>query len=355
MRREGVPVPGLRPSGTRSGTPGVVARLVRGVFVTGALGFVGWGALALHFAGPGAGVIRDVVAVAWMLVAGGVVLFVRPLGGRVVAFAVAAAVMLAWWGSIRPRNDRAWLRDVVRPPHGEVDGDLLTIHDVRNFDYRSATDFTERWETRTYDLSRLDRLDLFLAYWGSPRIAHTILSWAFQDGDHLAASIETRKEVGESYDAIAGFFRRYELYYVVADERDVIRLRTNYRGEHVYLYPLRTPRDRVRKLLLDYVRAMNALATKPKFYNAGTDNCTTNILVHAQQIGVMVPLDYRIVLNGYIDRMLYERGVLDTSRPFDALKAGSSIDARARAADRDPAFSIRIREGIIVPPRLDER
>jgi len=124
------------------------------------------------------------------------------------------------------------------------------------------------------------------------------VSWAFQDGQHLAVSIETRKEVGESYDALAGFFRQYELYYVVADERDLIRLRTNYRGEHVYLYPLRTPRDRVRRMLLDYVKSMNELAKEPQFYNAGTDNCTTNIRMHAQQIGATAPWDYRILLNG---------------------------------------------------------
>ena len=113
--------------------------------------------------------------------------------------------------TIRPSNDRSWLADVARPPHGELSGDRLTIHDLRNFDYRSETDFTERWETRTYDLAKLDRLDFFMSYWGSPAIAHTIMSWAFTDGQHLAISIETRKEVGESYDALAGFFRQYEL------------------------------------------------------------------------------------------------------------------------------------------------
>ena len=149
------------------------------------------------------------------------------------------------------------------------------------------------------------------------------MSWAFQDGQHLAVSIETRKEVGESYDAIAGFFRQYELYYVVADERDLIRLRTNYRGEHVYLYPLRTPRDRVRRMLLDYVKSMNELAKEPQFYNAGTDNCTTNIRMHAQQIGATAPWDYRILLNGWRAARIAEPvvgGVRGTS--------GASADVR---------------------------
>jgi len=333
---------------------GVMGWVVRGLLELPAVGFLAWGTLALHFAGPGRGGLADLLAVAWAVVGLAILLLVRPFGRRLTTFAAAVAVLLVWWSTIRPSNDRTWLADVARPPHGELSGDRLTIHDLRNFDYRSETDFTERWETRTYDLSRLDRLDFFLSYWGSPKIAHTIVSWAFQDGQHLAVSIETRKEVGESYDALAGFFRQYELYYVVADERDLIRLRTNYRGEHVYLYPLRTPRDRVRRMLLDYVKSMNELAKEPQFYNAGTDNCTTNIRMHAQQIGATAPWDYRILLNGYVDEMLYERGVIDTSRPFPEVRAGSLIDAPAQAADQDPAFSRRIREGITVPRRFDE-
>jgi hypothetical protein len=329
-------------------------RVGRGLFGLSAVGFLAWGALALHFAGPGRGGLADVLALAWAIVGLAILLLVRPFGPRLAMFAAAVVVLLAWWSTIRPSNGRTWLADVARLPRGALSGDRLTIENVRNFDYRSETDFTERWETRTYDLSRLDRMDLFMSYWGSPKIAHTIVSWAFQDGEHLAASIETRKEVGESYDTLAGFFRQYELYYVVGDERDVIRLRTNYRGEHVYLYPLRTPRDRVRRMLLDYVKSMNELVTEPQFYNAGTDNCTTNIRMHAQQIGATAPWDYRILLNGYMDEALYERGVIDTSRPFPEVRAGSLIDARARAADQDPAFSRRIRDGISVPRRVDE-
>jgi len=331
-----------------------VRTLLRGLLVLLALGFLAWGALALHFAGPRPAGAADVLAVAWVVAGLAVLLFVRPFGRRLVMFVALAALLLLWWSTLRPSNERAWRPEVARLPRAELDGDRLTIHNVRNFDYRSLTDFTERWETRTYDLADLDRLDLFMSYWGSPKIAHTIMSWAFRDGQHLAVSIETRKEVGETYDPIAGFFRQYELYYVVGDERDVIRVRTNYRREQVYLYPLRTPRARVRAGLIDYAKSMNALAEKPQFYNAGTDNCTTTIRMHAQQIGAKMPWDYRVLMNGYMDELLYERGIIDTSRPFAEVKAASLIDARALAADQDPAFSRRIREGIVVPPRFDE-
>ena len=193
-----------------------------------------------------------------------------------------------------------------------------------------------------------------MSYWGSPAIAHTIMSWAFTDGQHLAISIETRKEVGETYSTVAGFFRQYELYYVAADERDVIRVRTNYRGEDVYLYPLRTPRDRVRRALLEYAESMNRLAVVPEFYNEGTGNCTTTIRTNLEHMGISMPLDWRLLVNGYLNELLYEKNVIDTSRPLDVVKASSLIDARAKAADQAPDFSSRIREGIVVPLRFDQ-
>lgn len=315
-----------------------------GLGVVGALLALAWGALALHFRAPPA--LSTVLPLAWSAGGLALLLVLRPLRRGLLAVAAAFVVLLLWWSTITPRNDRDWQDDVARPPTGELHGDRLTMHDVRNFDYRSETDFTPRWETRTYDLSQLTGVDLFMSYWGSPAIAHTILSWDFADGQHLAVSIETRKERGESYSAVAGFFKEYELYYVAADERDVIGVRTNHRGEHVYLYRLRLPPDRARAVLLDYVESMNALAAQPAFYNAGTHNCTTTIRTHVQRIGIRRPWDWRILVNGYADEMLYERGAVDTSLPFAELRARSRIDERARAAVHDPAFSARIRDGL---------
>jgi hypothetical protein len=316
--------------------------------VLAALLALGWGALALHYHAP---LLGGALPIVWLI--GGAVLLVsmRPPWRGLAAVAALFALLLIWWSAIAPRNDRDWQADVAQLPTGTLDGDILTLHNVRNFDYRSETDFTPRWETRTYDLAQLTGLDLFMSYWGSPSIAHTILSWNFADGQHLAISIETRKQVGESYSAVAGFFKQYELYYVVADERDVIRVRTNHRGEDVYLYHLRTPADRARAILLDYVESMNALAAEPAWYNAATHNCTTTIRTHVQRIGIAQPWDWRILVNGYADQMLYERGGLDTSLPFADLRARSLIDPRAQAADQDPHFSERIREGLPNPQR----
>jgi len=188
---------------------------------------------------------------------------------------------------------------------------------------------------------------MFFSHWSGPAIAHTILSWDFSDGQHLAISIETRKRVGQEYSAIAGFFRQYPIYYVVADERDVVRLRTNFRGENVWMYRLKPARpDAARALLLDYVASINALAERPAWYNALTDNCTTTIQRHARHINPGAnPLDWRLLANGRLPELLYERGRIDTSVPFEELRRRAHIDARAKAADRDPDFSARIRGG----------
>jgi hypothetical protein len=189
-----------------------------------------------------------------------------------------------------------------------------------------------------------------MSYWGSPAIAHTIMSWQFDGAPPLAISIETRKTNGQTYSAVNGFFKQYEVIYVAADERDLVRLRTNYRHEEVYLYRLVAPLAGARALLMDYVESMNALVHHPQFYNALTDNCTTSIRRHIKAIDPNAPpFDWRLLANGYGDRLLYERGDLDTHLPFEDLRARSLINAKAQAADQDPAFSERIREGLPNP------
>jgi hypothetical protein len=311
-----------------------------------ALVALGWCALVLTYTIPGPPLLGQTLA--GVAVIGGVLGF-RVLGSFSRGLALVAAIFVAvllWYLSLAPKQEADWQPDVAELPRVEVDGDLLTIHNVRNFDYRSETDFTPRWETRTYDLSKLDGLDMFFSHWSGPAIAHTIMSWSFSDGQHLAISIETRKVEGQQYSAVAGFFRQYPIYYVVADERDVVRVRTNHRGENVWLYRLKPPLPgAARALLLDYVASINALAERPAWYNALTDNCTTSIQRHARHLNPGgSPFDWRLLANGRLPELLYERGRLDTSLPFEELTRRSHIDARAKAADQDPGFSARIRE-----------
>jgi hypothetical protein len=312
---------------------------------------VGWAAMAVWFDGPQNRTMAAALAGGPPLVGLGAVLFLRPWRRAVFAALVTFGVVVLWWSSIEPRNDREWLPDVERTAQAEFDGDLVTIRNVRNFDYFTETEFTPRWEERTYDLSKVRGFDMFLSYWGSPMIAHTIASWDFGEGQHLAVSIETRKEKGESYSAVLGFFRQYELYYVVADERDLVRLRTNYRGEDVYLYHVRMPAERARALLVDYLEEVNRLAERPRWYNALTHNCTTTIRQHAQHVAPRNPFNWRILVNGYLDELGYMRATVDTSLPFAELRQRSNITERAKAADTAADFSERIREGLPRPPQ----
>jgi hypothetical protein len=268
-----------------------------------------------------------------------------------VGFAVLFALLVVAWRQIPASNDRDWQPEVAVAPWATIDGDRVTIHGVRNFDYRTETDFVPRWEDRTYDLRTLDSVDLVAVYWGSPAIAHIMLSFGFAGRDHLAVSIETRKERGESYSTLAGFFRQYELVYIVADERDVIGVRTTYREprEDVYVYRVRGPLANARRVFLDYLKSMNELRARPQHYNTLTTNCTTGVLLHSRVNPESPPFSWKILLSGYVPEYLYGLGRLDRSRPFAELQRISRVNERASAADRDPAFSQRIREGLPLP------
>jgi hypothetical protein len=220
----------------------------------------------------------------------------------------------------------------------------VTIHNLRNFDYRSETDFTPHWETRHYDLRQLRGVDIFITYWGSPYMAHPILSYDFGPDGHVCFSIETRPENGEAYSALGGLYRQFELTYVVADERDVIRLRANHRkGEDVYLYRLRLPH--LRQSFLEYARTVNELDASPRWYNAITNNCTTAIR-HQRAPDERTPFDWRLIVNGYGDQMLYENNRINRPLPFAELRKRARINPQAKAADHDPDFSARIRAGV---------
>jgi hypothetical protein len=311
----------------------------------------GWGVLALAYAGPPETWLREGLAAAFAAasLAALTALIVRRWRWRgFTAFLVLCAVLLDWYSTVKPSNERDWQTDVAVLPYAEIDGDQITVHNIRNFDYRSETDYTPAYYDRRFDLGRLEGVDLVVVYWMGPAIAHTFVSFAFAGGDHLAISIETRKEKGQGYSTIKGFFRQYELYYVVADERDVIRLRTNYRHdppEDVYVYPVQGPIADGRRTLLEYLNKINALKTQPEFYNTLTDNCTTNIWFNTGGNSGHLPFSWKILVSGYVPQYLYESGRLDSSVPFDELQRRAHINARAQAADKAADFSQRIRGG----------
>jgi hypothetical protein len=280
---------------------------------------------------------------------------VLPSPGRTAVAALAIfVVLLILFLRIPAANNRDWQPDVSVTPHGTVNGELVTIRGVRNFEYRSEGDFTPRWEDRTYDLRKLDSVDIIAVYWTAKAVAHVMVSFGFQDQDYLAISIETRNAKGEIYSTLAGFFRRYELYYVVADERDVIRVRTTYRQpqEDVYIYRSRTSQKNIRRSFLDYIQAMNDLCERPRFYNTLTTNCTTSILMHARINPDSPPMSWKVLLSGYVPDYLYELGRIDTAKPFAELEKLSRVNERAHAADKAASFSQCLRQGLPKPAPL---
>jgi hypothetical protein len=310
-----------------------------------------WGTLALAFAGPANDAARAMLAAVFALASLAAVIALGWRRWRWRGFGVYLLVLAAWaawYASLTPTNTRDWQTDVAVLPYADINGDLVTVHNIRNFEYRTETDYTPAYYDKTFDLRRLQGVDLIAVYWMGPAIAHIFLSFAFQGDQHLAISIETRKAKGQAYSTLKGFFRQYELYYVVADERDVIRLRTNFRhhpDEQVYVYPAFAPIENARRLFLEYMIKINGLTVKPVFYNTLTTNCATNIWLNSRVNPQHLPFNWKILLSGYVPEFLYEHGRLLTGGlSFPELQQRAHINARAHAAGAAPDFSRRIRE-----------
>jgi len=337
--------------------PGRAWRVARGAGIALALAALLvtllWGVGALYFQLRLPSALTALLILAWgvVCVAAGVALLGRTRHWRI-ALGVYLAAMLAlvlWWTSLAPSNERDWAADVAQMTQGQVQGSQVTLQNVRNFTWRSETDFDPRWETRHYDLDWLRTVDLFMSYWGSAAIAHTLVSFGFDDGQRVVFSVEIRKERHESFSELGGFFKEFEMSVIAADERDIIGTRTYARGEDVHLYPIRMPREAMRALFVSYVETANALAVAPRFYHTVTANCTTIIYRMVRAI-VPVPADPRILLSGYLPGYLYKIGALDKRLPLQTWRDWSAIGERAREAraqGRD--FSTAIRVGQPLP------
>jgi hypothetical protein len=259
--------------------------------------------------------------------------------------------VVVWWITIAPSHDREWRQEVAVMPRAFINGDRVRLTGVRNFDYRTRDDFTVRYEEREVSLSHLRALDFYVSYWREGLVGHTFLSFIFDNAPALTISIETRPEVGEGFNPVASLFKQFELIYVVGDERDLVRVRTNYRRETVYLYRLNTSAEDARRLLLVYLGRINELADDPEFYHLLSNSCTINIIRYANAAGREGRFDIRHLFNGLIDSYLYHSGRVDTTLPFDELRQRSLINRAAQAADGEPDFSERIRAFLpTIPP-----
>ena len=330
---------------------GLALRIIAAIVVIAPL--TAWSALALWFRLPAPEALRGAAAIVFALLGLATIaaLFMRRSRSllALAVFAVAFGGLLAWWSTITPPLDGDWAPDVARQTTGSIEGDTLTLSDVRDFDWRTDSDFTEKWSKRSYDLSKLKTLDLFLAYWAGPEMAHVIMSFGFEGGDYLAWSVEVRRERSGEFSPIADAFKSHTLVYLATTERDTVRLRTNVRGEDVRLYRLKTPPEQARALLREYVVESTELAERPKWYNSITANCATVVFKLVRAAGSGLPLDWRLVVNGFLPGYLYDHGAVVTTMPLSELMERARVSLQAKAADQSPDFSRFIRVGVPSP------
>ena len=304
-----------------------------------------WTSMAIFYSNLAPG-IRPVAAALFAISSLALFFKVRPYRRAVLIFFFIFAFLVFWWLNIPPSNEREWQPDVAVLSYAVIDGDHVTVRNIRNVDYHSEADYTVRHYDASFDLNQLQSADVYLVYWGSPLIAHTMMSFGFGDGRYLVFSIETRKRKSQEYSEVKGFFKQYELIYVVADEKDVVRLRTNYRHEDVYLFRLNTSREVMRKAFLDYLSEVNNLGQRPEWYNAFSHNCFPNLRGHTTLYNPRAKWDWRFFVNGHVDEFMYEQGMLDQSLPYAELKQRSHINKKANAAGNSADFSTRIRVGL---------
>ena len=328
--------------------------LIRGIWVVCQIVLITWGTLAIYYSNLPWAALRLTLAAAFAAFAVWAC-WVSPRRGMSAVFLGLFFGVVVWWISIPPSHDRPWRQEVAEMPRVIIDGDRVRITGVRNFDYRSRNDFTVRYEEREIRLSHLTALDFFVSYWSEGLVGHTFLSFIFDDAPPLSISIETRPEVGEGFSPIASMFKQFELIYVVGDERDLVRVRTNYRNETVYLYRLNASDVDARTLLLVYLDRINELAERPEWYHLLSNSCTINIIRYANAAGREGRFDIRHLLNGLIDSYLYHSGRVDTTLPFDELRRRSLINEAAQAADDAPDFSERIRASLPTIPHPTTR
>jgi hypothetical protein len=331
-----------------------MARVLKftGIFIcaTVVILMTAWGALAIWYSNLSGSHVRAGLAGLFAMVILLAFVFLRRRQAFAV-FVVVFAGIVAWWLTIPASNDRNWQPDVAVLPYAIVKGDQVTIYNIRHLNYRTETDFDVRYYDKTFDLNRLDAVDLVAVYWMGEAIAHVMVSFGFQEKDFVSFSIETRKEQGEAYSTLKGFFKQYELIFVVGDERDLIRVRTDYRKppEDVYLYRSRMTPENARKFFMAYVRQINAMKTTPEWYNTLTTNCTTDVVRLIRAYGGQARYNWKVLLSGYAPQYAYENGSLDTRIPFDELRKLSIINPKARAVGDDPEFSRKIRESLPRP------
>ncbi len=324
--------------------PALLRIAAKFLFVLFALVFAIWASLAMWFQLPFGDAVRGSIIAVWLLITLGVIFGERQYicWRKRLFFCILAALMLLAWATVRPSLNRIWAPDVARTVTGKIDGDIVTLSNVRDFVWRTTEDFTPDWKEESYDLSKISTVDVYLSYWSGPAIAHTLLSFGFEDGRHVVFSGKIRREHHEVYSSIAGFFRKYELAMIAARERDIVYLRTNIRKENVYRYRVKLPPAGARAFPV-LCEARQRTGGTAQVLQHADGQLHHDHFQHGAAAGPDLPFDYRILLSGYLPGYLYDHGWLENGDTLEKVREKASIDARALSGGRD-GYSERIRE-----------
>lgn len=319
-----------------------------------------WLCMAVWIQQPGGWLLSRVIIGVWIIFALSILgiyfsqhFFSR--GKDILLYVVFFIIGLLWYFNIPAKQDRDWNPDVAKILSYEKNGDQITLHNVRNFDWKTTDQYTERWETRQFNLDQITGINVIASYWMGPQIAHTLVSFDFADQKPLVFSIEIRKEKNESFSAVGGFFRQFELSLIAADEKDIVYTRSNIRNEQVYFFPVNMAKPAMKALFLEYLSTADQLRTQPKWYNTVSSNCTTIIFDMAQAIeGNSLPKDYRLLVSGYLPEYLYDLGVLDPQWDIKQWYQHAQINPRTTNFNQQPDqssehYSRLIRQGLDSP------
>jgi hypothetical protein len=259
---------------------------------------------------------------------------------------VALLAVLGWWASLRPSNDRDWTPNMAVLPWAELSDSVVRVHGIRHTAYQSTERYVPRYYDKAFDLRRLERAwFVVVPFGGWGGVAHTFLTFEFGGPEFVAISVEARRERGEQYHFLKGLFRRYELAYIVADERDAIGMRANVLKDQVFLYPVRAPPERVREVFVAMLERANELHRRPRFYNTLVANCTSTIVRHVNAlVPDRIPWGPRVLFPGYSDRLAYDLGLIASDLPFERVRERFRVTEQAARYADSADFSVRIRQ-----------
>lgn len=280
-------------------------------------------------------------------------------GKDVLLYLFIFLLSLLWYFSLPALQDREWNPEVAKVLTYQRQGNIVQLHNVRNFQWQADGSYIERWESRTINLNRIQGVNIITSYWMGPQISHTLVSFDIQDARPLTFSIEIRKEKNEEFSAIGGFFRQYELSLVASDEKDIVYTRSNVRHEQVYFFPVNMPKTQMKALFEEYLRQADELREQAKWYNTLTSNCTTLVFDMVQAVSQQqLPMDYRLLASGYLPNYLYDLGALDQTWDLKTWYQRAHVNPRARQFDQfqyqdSENFSNLLRLGLPKPdPKL---